>query len=219
MISCPALYVITDDKPSHSADDLIASVCDAIAGGATLLQFRERSLPPEDLPRLISSLSAVCRTAGVPFLLNGAVCEKLCEAVPADGIHLQAHLLDRVGELSENIITAPGHPLLLGYSAHSVDELVEVLRSAPLNFATLSPIYATPSKEGIIAPTGPHILTECRNALPDFPLLALGGVDQSRASECIAAGASGIAVMRAVMSAPSPRQAARELIESMQITH
>ncbi|PKO19502.1 hypothetical protein CVU37_03480 [candidate division BRC1 bacterium HGW-BRC1-1] len=219
MIACPALYVITDDKPSRSSDDLIASVCDAITGGATLIQFRERSLPPDDLPRLICSLSAACRAAGVPLLLNGGVCEKLREPVQADGIHLQAHNLDRVDELSGNIITTPGHQLMLGYSAHSVEELVEALQKVPLDFATLSPIYATPSKEGIIAPTGPHILTDCRNTLPEFPVLALGGIDQSRASECIAAGASGIAVMRAVMSAQSPRLAARELIESMRITH
>ena len=216
MIRCPALYVITDDKPSRSAADLVAIVCDAITGGATLIQFRERSLSPNELPSFISPLSAVCRAAGIPLLLNGAICEKLREPVPADGIHLQARLLDQINELTQRIITAPDKQPLLGYSAHSVEELTEVLQRIPLNFATLSPIYATPSKEGILPPTGLNILSKCHNALPDFPVLALGGIDKSRATECIAAGASGIAVMRAVMSAPSPRQAARELIESVQ---
>lgn len=215
MIRCPALYVITDDKPSRSAGDLVAVVCDAIAGGATLIQFRERSLSPHDLPCFITPLSAACRAAGIPLLLNGTVCEKLRGPVPADGIQLQAHLIDQSKELTRRIITAPDKQPLLGYSAHSVGELGEVLQSLPLDFATISPIYATPSKEGILPPTGPNILSDCKTALPDFPVLALGGIDRSRASDCISSGAIGIAVMRAVMNAPSPRQAARELIESM----
>ena len=215
MIQCPALYVITDDKPSRSASNLVAIICDAIAGGATLIQFRERSLSPSDLPTFITPLSAACRAAGIPLLLNGAVCEMLREPVPADGVHLQAHLLDSINELAKRIITAPDKQPLLGYSAHSVDELTEVLHRVPLDFATLSPIYATPSKEDFLPPTGTNILSVCKSALPDFPVLALGGIDKLRATQCCASGASGVAVMRAVMGASSPRRAARELIEFM----
>ena len=215
MIQCPALYVITDDKPSRSATDLVAIVCDAIAGGANLIQFRERSLSPQDLPSFITPLSAACRAAGVPLLLNSAVCKKLREPVTADGIHLQARLLDQISELIQRVITAPDKKPLLGFSAHSVAELTEALQRTHLDFATLSPIYPTPSKEGILPPAGLKILSGCRAALPGFPAIALGGIDRSRAADCISSGAMGVAVMRAVMSAPSPRQAARELLESL----
>ena len=209
----PALYLITDDA-NRTPDELAAIVCDALAGGVTTVQFRELSLAPSDAARAIAPVAAACRAAGVPLLINGAVCARLADPVQADGVHLRKGTLPMAAELCARIRPMEGRRPLLGYSAHGTDELAEAIAHG-VDFATIGPVYATPSKEGILAPTGPEILRACGEAFPGFPVLALGGVDVSRASECVRAGAAGVAVIRAIMAAPRPRDAARVLMAAM----
>ena len=209
----PALCLITDDA-KRTPDELAAIVCDALAGGVTMVQFRERSLDPSDAARAIAPLAAACRAAGVPLMINGAVCARLTTPVQADGVHLQKGTLPMAAELCARIRPTEGCRPLLGYSAHGMDDLAGAI-AAGIDLATIGPVYATPSKEGILAPTGPGILRACGEAFPGFPVLALGGVDVSRAGGCVAAGAAGVAVIRAVMAAPRPREAAHALMAAM----
>jgi thiamine-phosphate pyrophosphorylase len=99
----------------------------------------------------------------------------------------------------------------VGYSAHAPDDAVSAF-THNVDFCTLSPIFATPSKVGILDPIGVRAIREARKQLPDKTIVALGGVNETNAEQCVRAGASGIAVIRAIMAAEDPETAARRLL-------
>ena len=107
------------------------------------------------------------------------------------------------------------HAPLIGYSAHSLAEAQGAFASGA-HFVTMSPVFDTPSKRGILSPCGTAILGEARRTLEGRPVVALGGISLRNAPAVLEAGADGIAVMRAVMGAPDPFAAAKELRECVE---
>jgi thiamine-phosphate pyrophosphorylase len=105
-------------------------------------------------------------------------------------------------------------PLLMGRSCHSVADL-RAAHQEGLDYATLSPIWPTSSKPGYGPPLGPEGLTTAVAAVPDLPVYALGGVTLGRIAACLAAGATGVAVMGEVMRAPDPRSTVRALLTEL----
>jgi thiamine-phosphate pyrophosphorylase len=84
-----------------------------------------------------------------------------------------------------------------------------------VDYATLSPIWATASKPGYGPALGIEGLAKAVVAVPELPVYALGGVMPGRASACIEAGAAGVAVMGAVMGAPDPAAVVRVLLAEL----
>jgi thiamine-phosphate pyrophosphorylase len=90
-----------------------------------------------------------------------------------------------------------------GYSAHEIEE-ARVRLADGAAYVTLSPIFDTPSKRGLLPPRGTAWLREARKALgPHAILVALGGITAENAAEVLAAGANGVAVIRAIMGDPA----------------
>jgi len=83
-----------------------------------------------------------------------------------------------------------------------------------VDFVVLGPIYATPSKTPYGPPLTPAILPQAR-AICRVPILAIGGVNATNVPEVIHAGADGVAVISAVLAAPDPAAATRELLEAV----
>ena len=199
------LYLITDDS-GRSPLNLTERVERGIAGGATAVQFREKNGGPTICARGFEAVSKVCEAANVPLFLNADLLGRFELNGPMTGIHYS----DR---------TLPARPSprcsATGYSAHGTDDAVSAFKY-DIDFCTLSPIYATPSKAGILDPIGIETIREARQQLPGRTLIALGGIDASNAERCMEAGADGIAVIRAIMAADDPEKAAshlREIVE------
>lgn len=196
------LLAITD-RHVLGLGGLVAAAREALEGGLPALMLREKDLPDETLLPLAVELREITARHGALLLINRRI--GLARSVGADGVHLGAD-----GPTPAEARRALGSAAVLGYSAHAVDEALAAF-AAGCDYSLLSPIYPTPSKEGILDPIGLRPLAELARRAPG-PVLALGGVDLPRLPELAAAGASGIAVVRAIFGNRSPRRATQELL-------
>jgi thiamine-phosphate pyrophosphorylase len=200
------LYVITDDA-GRSAAELTEIISLAINGGATAVQFREKSAPMKRIMESWAAIADLCEAAGIPLLLNADILERAGDVSWPNmaGLHCGSRTVRFLGN-------APA--AILGYSAHSADE-VQQATDQGAEFCTISPIYATPSKSAYLRPVGLQALHAARAAAPRTKVVALGGIDAGNAGDCILAGADGVAVMSAIMGAERPEEAARRIRDAI----
>lgn len=201
MTALPArLYLITDRAAAapRSLPEVVAAALASLPPGAAWVQLREKQLSGRALVALARELADVVHARGGRLLINDRVDVAL--AAGADGVHLPENGFDVA------TVRALAPRLLVGVSLHG---------GAPrdgADFAVLGPIWATPSKARYGEPLGLAALAAI--AAP-YPVLALGGVDSpDRARAARAAGAHGVACIRAVMAAADPGAAARALYEA-----
>jgi thiamine-phosphate pyrophosphorylase len=191
----PVVHLITDRR---LAPDLAARLDAALAGvapGRVAVHVREKDLPGRDLLALARSLAVVCRAHGQRLLVNDRVDVALAAA--ADGVHLPA-----AGIPPADARHLLGASALVGVSCHGAGDVVRA-RDGGASFATFGPVYDTPSKRPYGAPVGVAALRDA--ARLRLPLVALGGVTADDAPEVVAAGAAGLAVIRAWLEEPDPR--------------
>lgn len=209
------LYLITDDA-GRSARELAARVDAALRGGVTAVQLREKSVDRRALAEYVLRLGDVCKSRGVPLLLNGALWFPELPLDFIDGIHLQA----ATWPVSRHVGFAnwlERHPALVRiYSAHSVEEAAAVA-VAGVPAVTMSPIFPTPSKEGILPPLGVGYLESARRALSDTIIVGLGGIRVGNARDVIRAGADGVAVIRAILTQDQVERAAARLRQEVEL--
>ena len=165
----------------------------AVEGGATVLQWRLKDVPRVDIVERGRAVRSLCARHGVPFVVNDDVEAALM--LGADGVHL--------GRKDQGVESAREHGLLLGLSAASVDE---ALAAGDADYIGAGPVWATPTKVDADAPIGLDGLREICSAVT-APVVAIGGVDESNAGDCIRAGAAGVAVVRAAVRAAELRAA------------
>jgi thiamine-phosphate pyrophosphorylase len=198
------LLAITD-RNVIGMGSLLAAGREALAGGLPALMLREKDLPEETLLPIAESLREATARTGARLIINRRL--GLARSVGADGVHLGAD-----GPTADEARRMLGPAAVLGYSAHAVDEALDAF-AAGFDYVLLSPIYRTPGKDGLLKPIGPAPLAQLSRRAPG-PVLALGGVGLANLAEVAAGGASGIAVVRAVFGARSPREATAELLEA-----
>jgi thiamine-phosphate pyrophosphorylase len=198
----PALLVITD---RHQARQPIAVVGEEVlAAGAPWLLLRDKDLDRLARRRIAERLVAAAHAAGALLSVSGDV--DLAHLVGADGVHL-ATLADVV-----DARTRLGPAALIGFSAHQVDELGPA-RTAGADYATLSPIFPSASKPGYGPSLGLAALHTA--AAIGLPVHALGGIAETNAAACLAAGATGVAVMGEIMRATDPAARIRRLLAAL----
>lgn len=171
------------------------------AGCAVLVRAKDQ--PVETVAALCCALRPLTRAAGALLVVHGHV--GLVRALGLDGAHLPSDAEPSAVRAS----LGPG--ILLGASRHANDRLDRHALAA-LDYVTLSPLFRPTSKAGDTRPTiGLAAFTE-HAAHAARPVVALGGVDMTNAVAACAAGAAGIAVIGAVMSAHHPRDALLALL-------
>ena len=150
----------------------------------------------------IRALREWLRARGVPFLINDDV--DLALACDADGLHVGQGDLP-CAEARRRL----GPQRLVGVSVSTVAEAAQAMRDGA-DYLGVSPIFSTPTKPDAPAPTGLAGLCAIRAAVR-LPLVAIGGIHAGNATDVLAAGADGIAVVSAILAAPDPRAAAQAL--------
>lgn len=199
------LYLVTD-RHQTGGRPLVSLIEQAAAGGLRAVQVRERDLATRDVLALVQELHAPLRARGVRVLVNDRV--DLVLALGADGVHLRADSLPVAA--ARRLL---GADRLIGVSAHTADDVVRA-ESDGADFAVLGPIYETPSKRQYGEPIGPRVLEEagrrCR-----IPVFAIGGITVARVAEVRRAGAYGVAVVSAILSATSVESATREFLDAL----
>lgn len=181
-------------------DRILRVAAAAARGGATTVCLREPTVSARDLAEVTRRLLATLRPLGVRLTLSDRLDVAL--ACGADGSQLGFRSLP----VADARRIAP-RPFLLGVSLHEGDDLEAAARGGA-DFAWLGPVFDTPSKRSWKAPIGPEGIRAAasRRALP---IVAVGGIDAANAREALAAGAAGVAVVRAVFDAPDPEAAMR----------
>jgi len=200
----PRCCLVTDRRQARRG--LVQVVREAIAGGVRFIQVREKDLPARELQSLVAEIVEAARGVGALVVVNDRI--DVAQAAGASGVHLGGASLRP--EVARRLL---GPEAWIGVSTHEVAEVLEAERGGA-NYVSFGPIFRTPSKEGILEPRGPGLLTEVRRST-DLPVLALGGIRPDRVESVLQAGASGISVVSHVMASDDPRRAARELVEAV----
>jgi len=200
------LYLVTD-RHQTGGRPLVPLLDQAAAGGLRAVQVRERDLATPDLCALLQEVCAPMRARGVRVMINDRV--DLALACDADGVHLRADSLPVA--VARRLL---GAGRLIGVSAHSVDDVVRA-ESDGADFAVLGPVYETPSKRAFGPPLGLRVLEDaCRRC--QLPVFAIGGMTVARVAEVRGAGAYGVAVVAAILSAASIESATRQFLAALQ---
>ena len=172
----------------------------AVEGGATVLQLRLKGKPTQELVDEGRPFRHLCALHGITFVVNDD-CEAAVE-LGADGVHL--------GRDDEGAQAALEAGLMLGMSAASADEAVAGERVGAA-YIGAGPVWATPSKPDADSPIGLAGLAAICEAV-SVPVVAIGGIDASNAADCLAAGAAGVAVIRAAPDVRAVRTAIDEAL-------
>lgn len=200
-----SLYVITDAKLSRGRSHLEV-IRAAIAGGATVVQYREKTATTRQMIEEARALRELTRQAGIPFIVNDRV--DIALAVDADGVHVGQ---DDMPALLARKLMGPGK--IVGVSVDNLEQALQAERDGA-DYVGAGPIFATATKPDAAPPIGLEGLAEiCRGV--SIPVVAIGGINAENAGAVIAAGAAGVAVVSAVVAAPDVEAAARRLREAI----
>jgi thiamine-phosphate pyrophosphorylase len=198
------LHLVTDAAlcGPRGVEAVLAS---AVRGGVTCVQLREKHLDTRRFVERARALKAQLAPLQVPLIINDRV--DIALAVGADGVHVGQSDMEPA-EVRRLMPQA-----LIGLS---VENTAQVLAAAhcPVDYLGVSPVFATPSKTDTAPALGLDGLRALR-ALTRLQLIAIGGIDLDNAAQVVAAGADGLAVVRALCAAPDPAAAAQALRRSI----
>jgi len=191
-------YLITDREQCapRSLQSIVREACDA---GVRAVQLREKDLNPKELEEYVARLIEITHERDCKLMLNrkSAIADTedafLAASLGTDGFHFA----DGMGFPHEFRARFP--KLLVGMSTHSEASAIAAAAEGA-SFVTFGPVFETPSKKAYGPPQGLDALAKVTAAVT-VPVLAVGGVTPENASDCLAAGAHGVAVVGAVMKA------------------
>ena len=205
-LSRPVLCLITDpDSPN-----LIQAAEIALSAGVNMVQLRGHQLSAADMYTLALTLRPLCQRYAAAFIVNDRVDVGL--AVGTEGFQLGRRSLPL--PVVRQLV---GEDYLLGASVHSQEE-AQVAVANGADFLIAGTIFASRSHPGG-PPSGLNLLRNIKQALPTYPLLAIGGITPENAGQAIAAGADGVAVISAILGATGIARAVQELCTTIGLQH
>jgi thiamine-phosphate pyrophosphorylase len=195
------LYLVTDrglcgDRPLEEV------VREAIRGGASCVQLREKDLSTRRFVEEALRIRTVTASRKIPLIINDRLDVAL--AAGADGVHVGQE--DMPYETARRLM-GPG--AIIGLSVETWED-VERAEALDCDYLGVSPVFATPTKRDTKEPWGMAGLSRIR-AFSRHPLVAIGGLHADNAGEAVRAGADAVAVVSAVCAAADPFGAARQL--------
>ena len=185
-------------------EEIAARVEAAVAGGVSLVQLRAKEMPGGTLLTLAAEVLRVIKGRAV-LLVNERV--DVAAVASADGVQLGEHALP--GGAARQLLPAGS---LIGRSVHSVKGAVKAA-SEGVDLLVVGTMFATRSHPGE-NPAGPGLVKEISTHC-SLPLIGIGGITADNQGEVMAAGASGVAVIRSILTADDPRLAAREMMVAL----
>lgn len=195
------LYAITPDMEDTAR--LHAMVEAALGGGASLIQYRNKTATAELRKQQAVNLLALCRRQGVPLIINDHV--ELCREINADGVHLglddyqTSNLVDMKAALGNRI---------LGVSCYNRFELAQQAAEAGVDYVAFGSCFDSATKPAAVR-ASLDLFARTRQEL-DVPTVAIGGITLANAPQAIAAGADAIAVIGALFSASDVASTAQQ---------
>jgi len=203
-----SLYLVTDRSLSRGRAT-VDIVREAVAGGVTCVQLREKNGSTQEFIKEAEKLHAFLKPLGVPLIINDNV--EVARAVDAEGVHLgQTDMA--ISEARQQLPDS----CLIGISAESLEDAIQAEKDGA-DYIGVSPVFATPTKTDTAPPLGLEGLRAIRAAVR-VPLVGIGGIHCDNVQDVIRAGADGVAVVSAIVAADSPQQAAAALWQEIERT-
>lgn len=194
------LYAVTD-RAWTGRQTLLEQLEDALKGGVTLVQLREKDLPQEDFLAEALAAKELCHRYGVPLLINDDV--DLALQCGADGVHVGAE--DRpVAEIRR----LAGPDFLIGATAKTVAQ-AQAAQADGADYIGVGAVFPSPTKPNAVGITQEELAAICASVT--IPAVAIGGITRDNLSQLSGCGAVGAAVVSALFGAPDVRAAAQEL--------
>jgi thiamine-phosphate pyrophosphorylase len=183
--------------------DLTWVVGEALAGGADVIQYRDKDLPDRELLKRAREVRILTAQARVPMILNDRV--DLARLASCDGVH--------VGQEDLSVRDARrimGPTAQIGVSTHNREQLDAAI-VAGAGYVGVGPVFSSPTKEFAEPELAGLTFVGLASETTALPWFAIGGINEENLDRVLEAGATRIAVSAAVVRAPSPRQAAKRL--------
>jgi len=197
------LYGVTDSHWSTNEYPLEKQVEDAIIGGVTFIQLREKNITTEELIKKALIIKAVCKKYSVPFVIDDNV-----EAViktDADGIHIGQNDLS-IREVRRIL----GNDKIVGVTAKTVVNALDAEKSGASYIGTGAAFETSTKKDTYVLDHG--VIRDISKSV-SIPVVAIGGIDEVNVSKLKGTGISGVAVVSAVFGKQNIKVAARNLNE------
>ncbi len=186
-------YLITEGESTSqnfptTSKRILQKIKIGVETGVSLIQIREKQLPARLIFELTSQAVRISAHSKTNILVNDRA--DIALAAKAKGVQLTSN------SISANFIRQNFPPdFVIGVSAHTFSQVSQA-KSEGADFATFSPIFQTASKEKYGPPQGVEKLSKIVETVKDFPIIALGGIDEENFDVVLKAGATGIAAIR-----------------------
>lgn len=186
----PRIYPITDTRAS--AISHAGQVERLVAGGARIIQLREKSAPAGEFYQSSALAVEVARKYGVRIIINDRV--DIALTLKSGGVHLGQN--DLPPEKAREIL---GPDAIIGFSTHTLEQARKAC-DLPVDYIALGPIFPTRSKTDPDAAIGLKELIKVRAAIGDKPLVAIGGINRENLIQVFASGADSAAIIGSIIS-------------------
>ena len=194
------LYAVTD-RAWVGRQTLLEQIEDALRGGVTLVQLREKDLPQPDFIREAAQVTALCHRYGVPLIVNDSL--EVALKSGADGVHVGIE--DQpVAEIRRRV----GKGFLIGATAKTVEQ-ARAAQAAGADYLGVGAVFPSPTKKNAIRITTQQLREICSSVA--IPCVAIGGISRENLPTLAGGGMAGFALVSAIFSQPDIAAACRDL--------
>lgn len=194
------LYAVTDRRWTKN-DTLYHQVEEALKGGVTFLQLREKDLNTENFLQEAEEMKKLCAAYRVPFVINDNV--EIARTVGADGVHVGQD--DMPAWKVREIL---GEDKIIGVSAQTVEQAIKAEKDGA-DYLGVGAVFPTSSKADAVEVEHATLRDIC--VAVQIPVVAIGGISAENVSQLAGTGIDGIAVISAIFAQDFPKLAAEEL--------
>jgi thiamine-phosphate pyrophosphorylase len=202
LFKLPTVYPITDVQLSGFSH--AEQVAQLIAGGATLIQLREKHLAPHDFYRDAAAALRVARNQGVRVIINDRV--DIALALGADGVHLGQTDLPPTD--ARRLL---GNNTIIGFSTHNLEQ-IQRAKALPISYLAIGPVFETSSKHNPDAVVGLDGLQRARALIGNISLVAIGGITLENVQTVFQAGADSVAIIKGLLEGSQIEARTRQML-------
>ncbi|MFR4357986.1 MAG: thiamine phosphate synthase [Clostridia bacterium] len=195
------LYAVTDRRWLADGETLYQVVEQAIDGGVTFVQLREKGLAKDLFLEEAREIKKLCNARKIPFVINDSV--DIALAMDADGVHVGQSDME-AGDVREKL----GPDKIIGVSAQTVEQ-AKLAEAHGADYLGVGAVFATGSKDDAVE-VGPQTLRDICQAV-SIPVIAIGGISKENVSQLTGSGICGIAVISAIFAQKDVKAASKEL--------
>ena len=184
------LYAVTD-RAWIGKQTLMEQVEDALKGGATCMQLREKELDEENFLKEAMEMNEICKKYQVPFIVNDEV--EIAIKCGADGIHVGQEDME-----AGNVRALVGEKMIIGVSAQTVEQAIAA-EKAGADYLGVGAVFPTSTK--LDACDVPHETLKAICEAVSIPVVAIGGINKGNILELSGSGVDGVALVSAIFAA------------------